>query len=118
VKPRWGQDLHGWYGRREAIQGWDIKAVFVTMQARLVVDNPWLADDRWRARYLFDVGADYYPELANSSVFLPGVGVSRAKLIRSDWQSFNFVTLNDVGKQEPGGGIASSELWNNPPPLD
>ena len=118
IKPRWGQDLHGWYGSRQAIQGWDIKAVFVTMQAKLVVDNPWLADDRWRARYLLDVGADYYPEMANSSVFLPGVGVSRAKLVKPDWQSFNFITLSDVGKQEPGGGISSGELWGNPPPMD
>lgn len=118
IKPRWGQDFHGWYGDPRAIDGWDVKAVFVTMQARLTVDNPLQADDRWRARYLFDVGADYYPEMATSAVYLPGVGVSRAKLITPDWQSFNFITLSDVGRQEPGGGITRRELRENPPPLD
>lgn len=118
IKPMAGHDYHGWYGGRTAITGADIKAVFVTLQGRLLVDSPTNADDRDNARYLFDVGADYYPEMGPSQIYLPGVGVSRAKLITNDWRSFNFMTLSDVGNQEPGGGISQAEMRSNPPPLE
>lgn len=118
IAPLAGNDFHGWYGGRTAIDGADIKAVFVTMQSRLIQDDPLASDDRNVAKYLFDVGADYYPEMGPSSFYLPGVGVSRAKLITNNWQSFNFMTFSDVGEQDPGGGIPEQEFRSNPPPLE
>jgi hypothetical protein len=118
IAPLAGNDFHGWYGGRTEIDGADIKAVFVTMQSRLIQNDTSAADDRSVAKYLFDVGADYYPELGPSSHYLPGVGVSRAKLLSNNWQSFNFMTFSDVGVQDPGGGISEQEFRGNPPPLD
>jgi hypothetical protein len=118
IKPMAGNDYHGWYGGRTAINGADIKAVFVTLQSRLLVDSAANGDDRDNARYLFDVGADYYPEMGPSQIYLPGVGVSRAKLITNNWRSFSFTTFSDVGNQDPGGGISEAEFRSNPPPLD
>lgn len=113
-----GYNLHGWWGGRESINGPDIAAIVVTLQARLIQDNLQAADDRSRARYLVQAGADYYPTNGSAETVLPAVGISRAKLLSNEWQSFSMTTLSDVGKQEPGGGITASELRANPPPLD
>ncbi|MGE0316121.1 MAG: hypothetical protein AB7P21_31290 [Lautropia sp.] len=115
---------HGWCCGKKAIQGSDVAALFVTVQARLAVDNAGRGDDRGRARYLVNVGADYYPDVNTGidafapTYWNPGVGVSRAKLVTNEWQSFNFATV-DVARQDPGGGVISSgELRAAPPPLD
>lgn len=123
IRPAGGNDVfHGW-GRTENLDTKDVRAIFVTMQARLVVDNPARPDDRSKARYLIHVGADYYPETSTRvhqtapSYYFPGVGVSRAKYVTNQWQSFNFSTI-DVAIQEPGGAISTEELRRNPPPLE
>jgi len=111
---------HGWWSLgRVSIDPADIDAVFLTVQARLVADNPSLPDDRSAARLLIQIGADYYIDTNTSwTVPTPGVGVSRAKLITNDWQAFSFTTFSDVGIQEPGGGITEAAFRANPPPLD
>ena len=97
----------------------DIDAVFVTVQARLVVDNPSLPDDRDAARLLFHVGADYYIDTnTNWTVPQPGVGVSRAKRVTNEWQAFSLATFSNVGIQEPGGGITEATFRAAPPPLE
>src|SRR5690606_11230903 len=117
--PRSGLNLHGWWGGREHVDGSDIAALVITLQARLMADAVSGVDDRSQARYLIHVGGDYYPNGSGSAdTVLPGVGVARAKLLTYEWQSFSMTTLGDVGKQEPGGGITSAELQQNPPPLD
>ncbi len=123
ILPAGGNNVfHGW-GTVTSIDAADIKAVFVTMQARLVVDNPQRADDRSRARYLIHVGGDYYPETwtrvshTAPSYYFPGIGLSRAKYVTNQWQSFNFATI-DVGVPEPGGSISTTEFRNAPPPLE
>ncbi|MDO5102836.1 MAG: hypothetical protein Q4D91_08075 [Lautropia sp.] len=123
IRPAGGNDVfHGW-GSIQNLDARDVRAIFVTVQARLVVDNPNRPDDRSRARYLVHVGSDYYPETTTRvgqlapSFYFPGVGVSRAKYVTNQWQSFNFATI-DAGIQEPGGAISTQELRNNPPPLE
>ncbi len=116
--PLAGHNLHGWWGSREYVEGWDIAAVVVTLQARLGVHATNGVDDRSKARYLVQVGADYYPSDGSPEAVLPAVGISRAKLLTSEWQSISMTTLSDVGKQEPGGGITAAELRASPPPLD
>lgn len=129
---------HGW-GQLVGYPTWDIKAVHVKIDAKLVVGEASLPDDRDRARYLIQVGADYYPNKearvgdAKLQLFdpedptnpekyysyLPGVGLSRAKLVTNEWRTYNFVTLNEAKAEvAPGKGISEAELRQNPPPLN
>ncbi len=114
---------HGW-GNLTNLSGSDVAAIFVTLQARLVLNNTSGNDDRSAAKYLIHVGGDYYPETSTRvsdmapAYYFPGIGVSRAKLVSSQWQAFNFSTI-DVGVEDPGGGtISEAELRSNPPPLE
>ncbi|MEZ5741440.1 MAG: hypothetical protein R3E68_19785 [Burkholderiaceae bacterium] len=117
IKPRPGMNAHGWFGGRALINGPDIAAVFVTMESRLVVDNPQGPDDRNAAKFLFHVGADYY-HADHVTVLMPAVAISRSKQISNEWQAFNMTTFSDVGLQEPGGGITQAQLRANPPPIN
>ncbi len=116
--------FHGWSAGFSAINGPDIAAVFLTLQARLVKDNESGVDDRAGAKYLIHVGGDYYPETSTRAsdlapaYYFPGIGVSRAKLVNNQWQAFNFSTI-DVGVQDPGGAtLSEAELRAAPPPLE
>jgi hypothetical protein len=114
--------FHGWGGGFSDIEGSDVAAMFMTLQARLVKDNAGGSDDRSSAKYLIHVGGDYYPNRSTRvsdlapAYYFPGIGVSRAKLVTNDWQAFNFATI-DAGVQDPGGGLSEGELRSNPPPL-
>jgi hypothetical protein len=110
-------NLHGWWGGREPVQQGNMSAIVVSLEARLVKQDENGNDDRSKAKYLLHVGADYYPENASQNRILEAVGVSRSKMVTNDWQTFALTTLRDVGLQEPGGGITSSELRKDPPPL-
>ena len=110
-------NLHGWWGGREPIESWDMEAMVISAEARLIKDSEDGVDDRSKAKYLLHIGADYYPSNASYDRILQAAGVSRAKLVTNDWQAFTFTTIGDVGMQEPGGGISSSELRDNPPPI-
>lgn len=122
---------HG-YGSPVAYDTSDIKAMHVTMDAKLVLKDPNGVDDRDQAQYLIAVGADYYPAVDTRDKqdplmlmwdgdkqvagYFPGAGLSRSKLATKETQSFNFVTI-DTAAQEPGGAISVEELLQNPPPL-
>ncbi len=99
----------------------DIAAVYTTVQARLVVDNPNQPDDRDQAVWLFQSGADYYPDPAAhaSDTLPPGVGLSRSKRISNEWQSFNFATLDNARRDYSGpvNPLSSAQLFQNPPPM-
>jgi hypothetical protein len=111
---------HGWWNNgRVSIDPTDIQAMLVTLQARLTVDSPAAGDDRSRSQYMIQVGADYYYDQNwNWTVGAPGVGTSRSKLVRNEWQAFNLFTFTDVGISEPGGGISEADFRRNPPPLE
>jgi hypothetical protein len=123
IRPPGGSMVfHGWGGGFSDIDGSDVAAMFMTLQARLVKNNPAGNDDRSSAKYLIHVGGDYYPDRSTRvsdlapAYYFPGIGVSRAKLVSNDWQAFNFATI-DAGVQDPGGGLTEAELRSNPPPL-
>ena len=116
--------FHGWSSGFSRIDGPDIGAVFLTLQARLVKDKDSGTDDRDRAKYLIHVGGDYYPETSTRAsdlapaYYFPGIGLSRAKLVNNNWQAFSFSTIN-VGVEDPGGAtLTEAELRANPPPLE
>jgi hypothetical protein len=125
VLPPHGQGVyHGWCCGLTKIHGPDVAAVFVTVQARLVPDQSHIPDDRHQARFLMQVGADYYPDASTRvhafapTQFNPGVGSSRFKRLTPAWQAFNFATL-DVGVQDPGGAaLPVADFRAAPPPLE
>jgi hypothetical protein len=125
VKPAGGNAaFHGWCCGAQPIPVDDIAAVFITMQARLSIDNPALPDDRANAQYLVQVGGDYYPT-AQTSVeafaptgYNPGIGLSRFKKMGPQWQSISFSTIDSVPQDPVGGVISEAEFRSNPPPLD
>lgn len=100
----------------------DIEAIYSTVQARLVVDEPGEQDDRSRAILLMNSGADYYPNEGSTAgdTFPPGAGTSRAKRITNDWQAFNFATISAARQDHFGAAasIATEAFRSNPPPLD
>ncbi len=111
-------NFHGWWGSREKIDGADLAAIMVTLQARLIPDQLDKPDDRPKAKMLMQVGADYYRRDDSADTVLPAVGLSRVKFLTSQWQSYTMTTFSDVGIQEPGGGISEKDFRANPPPLD
>lgn len=122
--PNGDQVFHGWCCARAMPSPSDIEAIHITLQARLAVHDPNRPDDRAAARYLVQVGGDYYPDASLSiNAFAPdnwnpGIGLSRSKLVGNAWQSYSFTTL-DVAIQDPGGAaISEAVLRSAPPPLD
>jgi hypothetical protein len=122
VKPPTNPGLawHGWWNNgRMAIDPYDIDAVFITMQARLTVDDASLADDRDSSQFGIQIGADYYIDTNTAwQVINPSAMLSRTKRVTKDWQAFNAMTFSDVGIQEPGGGISEAAFRASPPPLE
>lgn len=111
---------HGWWNLgRTPIDPDDVEAVFVTMQARLTVDNPNLPDDRGNAQFGIQIGADYYIDVNTAWPSVnPAVALSRTKRVTNDWQAFSVMTFSDVGIQEPGAGISEAAFRAAPPPLE
>jgi hypothetical protein len=105
-----GYNFHFWpKSARVQMDLADIAGVFTTVQARLVVGDLALPDDRAQARYLLSVGADYWRDLvvawqadwsANGDV-----AIGRFRYITNEWQSFNMTT------------VPAEVLCANPPPL-
>ncbi|RRD46006.1 hypothetical protein [Tessaracoccus sp. OH4464_COT-324] len=125
LPPRNGLVFHGW-GKEMKWNTADIEAVHVAIDARLVRNNPKGPDDRSKAQYLLQIGGDYYPEVGvrvtdelmkmkDGGSYFPGIGLSRAKTVKAEMQTFNFVTI-DTAVQEPGGSISVDRLRKNPPP--
>ncbi len=112
VKAGGGFNFHFYAPSRAIIDPGDVAAIFTSVQARLVVDDPSLPDDRERARYLLNVGADLwrnetveYDKEENS----PAVGMGRFRYVTTGWQSFNMLYME--------GGINTSVLRRYPPPV-
>jgi hypothetical protein len=124
LPPGGGMVYHGWSNGFSTMDGADLGALFITLQARLVQDDPARGDDRAQSEYLLHVGGDYYPDTSTRvtdlapAYYFPGIGVSRAKLVTNEWRAFSFATL-DVAAGNPGGGAMSEDAFRRaPPPLD
>jgi hypothetical protein len=99
----------------------DFAALFTTVEARLVVDDPSRPDDRDRAILLIHSGADYYPDMTATleNSYPPSAGLSRSKKITSGWQAFNFATISAARQDYQGSSasITTESFRANPPPL-
>jgi hypothetical protein len=84
-----------------------VAGIVTVCEARLIEDNPAEADDRKVAKFLINVGADYYPSATGAGIENnPSVGGSRFKFVTAAWQSFAFTTLS------------YAQLAADPPPVD
>jgi hypothetical protein len=108
-----GKILHGrgWHvfpSSRASINPADVAGVYVTYSARLIVDDPSRPDDRSIARYMMNVGSDWWRSLSApfKSDFSNNVGVftSRFKYLNTNWQAVHGTTLT------------LAQLNANPPP--
>ncbi|MFQ5512478.1 MAG: hypothetical protein ACE5EO_11590 [Candidatus Krumholzibacteriia bacterium] len=108
VKVGGGYNFHFFPQTRATIVPGDIGGIFVTTQARLILDDPSGRDDRSRARYLLDIGGDYWIDLftefddftTNTEIFL-----ARFRYVTTGWHWFNMTSLSEA------------EIRQNPPPL-
>jgi hypothetical protein len=95
-KPKYPVFAHG-YGTQMTIVPQDIRAVFVSMETKLVLENASSADDRSSAKYLVNVGADYWPnaQAVNTTWgYAPGIGQGRFILATQDWRKATMIVPN------------------------
>ena len=106
VKLEDGYNYHFWPASgRVPIDPDDIGGIFTTIQARLVVDDPDVPDDREQARLLLSMGADYWLSLAaewDQWTTNGDVGIGRFKYVTQKWQPFNMTSASaDLLRQHP-----------------
>ena len=71
-----------------------------------ILDNPAGPDDRATARFVANVGGDYYPKTTGPGLLNNrGIGGGKFKYVKASWRSFAMTTLTE------------KQLMNNPPPL-
>ena len=109
-----GHNYHFWpTGSRANVDIDSVVGVFNFCEARLIVDNPNLPDDRDICKNTLQMGADWW--LDQTGGWLPdwsansGIGGCRSKWVTKDWQSFNFSTLlpEDIIKNPPSDETGS-----------
>lgn len=114
-KPKYPLFAHG-YGTQSTIVPQDIRAVFVSMETRLVLENASGTDDRSSAKYLVNVGADYWPnaQAVNTTwSYAPGVGQGRFILATPYWRKATMIVPN--GRY---GSNMQEMISTYPPPLE
>jgi len=104
-----GYNYHFWSpSGRTSIDPTDIAGVFSSCQARLVLHDPALPDDREKSTYMLSVGADYWKALDSEWdqwTTNGDIGIGRFRFVTSDWRAYNMHTLTE------------EKLRANPPPL-
>lgn len=121
--------VHFW-ATKVAPQMTDINCIMVTMQARLVLDDPSGVDDRASARYVLASGCDTYWRIDSPGTWAYSVanGTMRFKRITNSWQAFNYASLTsarhewtDVAAEDGRYGepcISPTSFRASFPPLD
>jgi hypothetical protein len=73
-----------------------VKGIYVSVEARLITDDPSEPDDRDDARYILSAGGDFYTQSGDinnpSSESIPA-GTGRFKFVDRYWRTFSFCTL-------------------------
>ncbi|WP_413290661.1 hypothetical protein [Bdellovibrio sp. HCB337] len=114
-KPKYPVFAHG-YGTQTTIVPQDVRAVFVSMETKLVLENASGTDDRSSAKYLVNVGADYWPnaQAVNKTwSYAPGIGQGRFILATQDWRKATMIVPN--GRY---GSTMQEMIEKYPLPLD
>lgn len=104
-----GSNYHFWaHGGRAALDSTDVAGLVMTLDSRLVLDDPAGEDDRSRARYLVGVGADLWRDAYvdhNPPHTIQAVGLGRMRYVQPYWQTVTMTTLT------------ADQLRANPPPF-
>lgn len=105
-----GDNYHFWSPTsRGSINPNDLGGIFITVQARLIVDDPRQRDDRSQASYLLNMAGDYWlNETAEWDNFKTNadIGMGKFKYVTTNWQAFNMTTLSP------------DQIRQNPPPIE
>jgi len=86
----------------------DIEGCFATVKARLILDDPAGTDDRAIARYLLNVGGDWWESLTavwDQWTTNADIGIGRFRFVTSEWRSYNMYS------------VPEDTIRNNPPPF-
>jgi hypothetical protein len=104
-----GYNYHFWPpSGRTRINPNNIAGIYTTIQARLIIDDRSVPDDRASARYVLSMGGDYW---LNETVQWDGfktngdIAIGKFKLVSTKWRAFNMCTMT------------AKQLLRNPPPL-
>lgn len=104
-----GYNFHFWPAEgRVPMNADDIAGVWVSIESRLIIDDPNDPDDHDKARLMFSTGADYWQSLdAEWDQWKTNgdIGIGRFRYLSSEWQAFNMHSLTP------------ELLKNNPPPF-
>lgn len=93
----------------------DYGGMFSMLQARLIVGNPSLTDDRASSQYIISMGGDYWPDLTSGlpsgydplgNGANPGIGNGKYKRVTNSWRTFCMTPCS------------SATLAAHPPPID
>lgn len=104
-----GYNFHFWPNSgRIAIPVNDVAGCFVTVKARLIVNDVNKPDDRDKAKYLMSVGGDWWLSLTapwDNWKTNWDIGIGRFRFITSEWKSFNMYS------------VPADTIRKNPPPF-
>lgn len=110
VKLTPGHNYHFWpTGGRANFDPKDLVGVYVTYQARLILNNPSATDDRHLARFLAGAGGDYWLNATAQSNNFQANGdfaIAKMKLVTKNWRAFNAIT------------VGADQLRSAPPPIE
>lgn len=99
-------NFHFWpTGNRATINPSDVGGVYTTVQARLIEDNPTGTNDLSAAKYLVNVGADYWTTTTSAYPNNAAVFEGRFDYASPQWQSFNAISWT------------ANQVLANPPPV-
>lgn len=104
-----GYNFHFWPNTgRISIPVNDVAGCFVTVKARLVINDATKPDDRNKAKYLMSVGGDWWQSLTapwDNFKTNADIGIGRFRFITSEWKSFNMYS------------VPADTIRKNPPPF-
>ena len=105
-----GYNFHFWPSSgRVTIPVNDVAGCFVTVKARIIMNDKNGTDDRNDAKYLMSVGGDWWESLTapwDNWKTNWDIGIGRFRFITPEWQSFNMYS------------VPADTIRNNPPPFE
>jgi hypothetical protein len=116
-----GYNFHFWpaAGRGTLPNPSDIGAVYTTVQARLILDNPAGPDNRSQARYLANMGGDWWRTTTapfGDGTNNPAIGEGRFTYLTPNWTAIDFYTGGPVVSAP--NSWTETQLLNSPPPIN
>ena len=115
---------HGAWGPQQYLDAAPYDCLMHICMAQLVLDNPAGVDERANAKWLMQMGGDFYPaQGGNQSLFgrfiaFPGFSASRLKYVTSTPQWFSTSNLSNARQDYigPNSSVTVASFLANPPP--